>query len=145
MANAGTEGEVIKVTCAQWAAEIADDSEQSAAILADDYTEFNPNYPTRVDGKALNTRLGNAMAEGGGSMLAGEMANAKVQVYGDVAVLSYDFWGVNKDADGATSTNLAKSTRVCRRGDGQTEHCQGHNHDWASGQHGASSLVTAAI
>jgi len=110
--SAGTEEEVIKVTYAQWAAEIANDSEKAAAILADDYTEFNPIFPTRVDGKALNTRLGDAMAEGGGSMLAGEMANAKVQVYGDVAILTYNYLGVNKDADGATSTTLAKSTRV---------------------------------
>jgi len=112
LANAGTEEEVIKATYAQWAAEIAKDDAGSAAILADEYTEFNSNYPTRVDGKALNTRLYEAMAEGGGSMLAGEMANPKVQVYGDVAILTYNFLGVNKNADGETSTNLAKSTRV---------------------------------
>jgi len=100
------------VTYAQWAAQIAGDSDGAAAVMADDYTEFNPSYPTRVDGKALNTRLADAMDEGGGSMLAGEMANAKVQVYGDVAILTYNFLGVNKTADGETSTNLAKSTRV---------------------------------
>lgn len=111
-ANAGTAEEVIKVTYAQWAAEIANDLEASAAIMADDYTEFNSDYPIRVDGKALNTKLADAMAEGGGSMLAGEMANAKVQVYGDVAILTYNFLGVGKDADGKTSANLAKSTRV---------------------------------
>jgi ketosteroid isomerase-like protein len=61
---------------------------------------------------SINTRLGDAMAEGGGSMLAGEMANAKVQVYGDTAILTSSFPGVNKDADGATPTILAKSTRV---------------------------------
>jgi len=112
VAGAGTEEEVVKVTYAQWAAQIAGDSDGAAAVMADDYTEFNPSYPTRVDGKALNTRLADAMDEGGGSMLAGEMANAKVQVYGDVAILTYNFLGVNKTADGETSTNLAKSTRV---------------------------------
>jgi ketosteroid isomerase-like protein len=112
VANAGTEEEVIKVTYAQWAAEIAGDTEKAASILADDYTEFNQNFPTRVDGKALNARLADAMAAGGGSFLAGEMANAKVQVYGDVAILSYNFLGVTKDADGETSPMLAKSTRV---------------------------------
>ena len=80
--------------------------------MADDYTEFSPGYPTRIDGKALNMKLSNALAEGSGSMLAGEMANAKVQVYGDVAILTYNFLGVNKDADGETDVNLAKSTRV---------------------------------
>jgi len=111
-ANAGTEEEVIKVTYAQWAAEIAKDADGSAAILADDYTEFNSNFPTRIDGKALNTRLYDAMAEGGGGMLAGEMTNAKVQEYGNVAVLSYNFVGVTQDADGKTAPMLAKSTRV---------------------------------
>ena len=112
VASAGTEEEVIAATYAHWAANIAQDSEKAAAILADDYTQFNPNFPTRIDGKALNRRLADAMAEGGGHMLAGEMANAKVQVYGDVAILSYNFQGVNQDKDGATSTQLAKSTRV---------------------------------
>jgi len=112
VAGAGTEEEVIQLTYAQWNAEIAGDSDGANAILADDYTEFSPAYPTRVDGKALNTRLYNALDEGGGIMLAGEMANAKVQVYGDVAILTYNFLGVNKAADGETSTNLAKSTRV---------------------------------
>ena len=108
LANAGAEEEVIAVTYAQWAAEIANDADGSVAIMADDYTEF----PTRIDGKALNTKLSTALAEGGGQMLAGEMANAKVQVYGNVAILTYNFLGVNKDSDGETSPSLAKSTRV---------------------------------
>ena len=112
IANAGTEEEVIKVTYAQWAAEIAKDAEASTSIMADDYTEFNSDFPTRIDGKALNSRLAEALAEGGGSMLAGEMANAKVQAYGDVAILTYNFLGVTQDADGETEPMLAKSTRV---------------------------------
>jgi ketosteroid isomerase-like protein len=112
LANAGTEAEVIKLTYDQWAAEIAKDADASAAIMADDYTEFNADFPTRIDGKALNLRLAAALTEGGGSMLAGEMANAKVQVYGNVAILTYNFLGVNKNSDGETSPSLAKSTRV---------------------------------
>jgi len=112
IAGAGTEEEVIKITHAQWAAEIAKDADASAAILADDYTEFNANFPIRLDGKPLYTRLTDALAEGGGNMLAGEMANAKVQAYGDVAVLTYNFVGVTQDADGTTEPMLAKSTRV---------------------------------
>ena len=79
---------------------------------ADDYTEFNVNFPVRIDGKAFNSRLSDAMAEGGGKMLVGDMANAKVQVYGDVAILSYNFIGVAQNAEGETSPWLAKSTRV---------------------------------
>ena len=112
VANAGTEEEVIKLTYAQWAAEIAKDADGSAAIMADDYTEFNAAFPTRIDGKALNTTLADALAEGGGGMLAGEMTNAKVQAYGDVAILTYNFVGVTQDADGGTQPMLAKSTRV---------------------------------
>jgi len=95
VAGAGTEEEVIAVTYAQWAAEIA-----------------NSAFPTRIDGKALNTKLANALAEGGGGMLAGEMTNAKVQAYGNVAILTYNFVGVIQDADGGTEPMLAKSTRV---------------------------------
>jgi ketosteroid isomerase-like protein len=116
---AGTEEEVIKVTYSQWNAEIAGDTDKAASILADDYTEFNQNYPTLIDGKALNKRLADAMAEGGGSFLAGEMANEKVQVYGNVAILTYNFLGVTKDAEGETSPMLAKSTRVYVKQDGE--------------------------
>jgi len=35
-----------------------------------------------------------------------------VQVYGDVAILSYNFIGVDKDRDGKTESVFAKSTRV---------------------------------
>ena len=112
VAIAGTEEEVIKLTYQQWAAEIANDPAASAAILADDYTEFNPDFPTRIDGKALNTRLYAALAEGGGRALAGEMANAKVQVYGDVAILTYNYLGVLKNGEGEVAPSLAKSTRV---------------------------------
>ena len=118
IASAGTEEEVIKLAYAQWAAEIAGDDAAAESTLADDYTEFNPNFPTRVDGKARNSRLYAAMSEGGGSMLAGEMANAKVQVYGDVAILTYNFLGVNKGADGEVKPNLAKSTRVYAKQNG---------------------------
>jgi ketosteroid isomerase-like protein len=118
-ANAGTVDEVIKLTYDQWAAEAAGDQEASAAILADDYTEFNQDFPTRIDGKALNMRLYAALAEGGGGMLAGEMANAKVQAYGDVAILTYNFIGVAKDSDGEAEPMLAKSTRVYVKQDGK--------------------------
>ncbi len=119
VAGAGTAEEVIKVTYAQWAAEIAKDAEGSAAVMADDYTEFNAAFPIRIDGKALNTRLADALAEGGGSMLAGEMTNAKVQAYGDVAILTYNFVGVTQDADGETEPMLAKSTRVYVKQNGE--------------------------
>jgi hypothetical protein len=40
------------------------------------------------------------------------MLNPKVQVYGNVAILSYNYMGMTKDKDGKTTPNRAKSTRV---------------------------------
>ena len=41
-----------------------------------------------------------------------EMANEKVQVYGEVAILSYNYMGLDKDATGTVEPTRAKSTRV---------------------------------
>ena len=35
-----------------------------------------------------------------------------MQVYGDVAILTYNYVGVSQKKDGTTTPNLAKSTRV---------------------------------
>ena len=45
-------------------------------------------------------------------VVVAEMANPKVQVYGDVAILTYNYLGMNRDKDGETHANAAKSTRV---------------------------------
>ena len=83
--------------------------------VADDYTEFNSDFLTRLDGKAISARLSEAQAGGSGSLVAAEMTNEKVQVYGDVAILTYNFAGVSKNKDGETETTRAKSTRVSAR------------------------------
>src|SRR3970040_400934 len=80
--------EVIAVTKAQWAAEMKKNTAEAMKNIADDYTEFNSDYATRLEGKALSMRLSEATAGGSGGVVAAEMANAKVQVYGDVAILS---------------------------------------------------------
>jgi len=111
--------EVIAVTKAQWKAEMAKNTAEANKNVADDYTEFNSDYATRLEGKALSTRLSEATAGGSGGLVAAEMANAKVQVYGDVAILSYNFVGVSKDKDGKTEPTRAKSTRVYVKKGGQ--------------------------
>lgn len=102
---------VMALARAQWAAEIAGKSgaEQNAST-ADDYTEFNADYPTRLEGKAMSTQM--ADATGGDKAVFSDMQNAKVQVYGDTAILTYNFIGIRKDAAGKSSPNTAKSTRV---------------------------------
>jgi len=105
--------EVIAIAKAQWKAQI--EKKPVATIMqnvADEYTVFGQASPTRTDGKALNMRLGEAFFSGSGGRVAAEMANEKVQVYGDVAILSYNFIGVDKDKDGKTESVFAKSTRV---------------------------------
>ncbi len=118
--NEGAAKEVIAIVKAQWEAQ---SDKQPASVwmknIADEYTEFNPDSPTRLDGKALNGRLGDAFSSGSGEFIADEMVNEKVQVYGDVAILSYNYVGLTKDKDGKVEPSLAKSTRVYVKKDGK--------------------------
>lgn len=114
--------EVIAIVKAQWAAGIKDPTNVAEQMknVADDYTEFNADYATRLEGKALNMRLGEASGGSSVRTLASEMANPKVQLYnGDVAIVSYNYVGVTKDKDGKTESARAKSTRVYVRQGGK--------------------------
>lgn len=107
--------QIIAMVKAQWAAEIKDPTNVAEQMknVADDYTEFNGDYATRLEGKGLNMRLAEAGGLSSIRTLAGEMANPKVQVYNDdVAILSYNYVGILKDKDGKTEPSRAKSTRV---------------------------------
>lgn len=104
--------EVIAITKAQWAAENQRNVAEAMKNVADEYTEFNPDFATRLDGKAMSVRLAEANAKDSGQVLASEMANPKVQVYGDVAILSYNYAGVVQNKDGQVEPVRAKSTRV---------------------------------
>ena len=111
--------EVIAVTKAQWAAEAKKDVAAEMKNIADDYTVFDGAYPTRLDGKGINQRLAEGAASGSDTIVTAEMANEKVQVYGDVAILSYNYIGATKNKDGKVSPSLAKSTRVYVKQGGQ--------------------------
>src|SRR5438132_8019779 len=120
-ADQATADAVIAMTKAQWAAGIKDPtnvSEQSKD-MSDDYTEFNGQYATRLDGKAMNSRMTEASGKESGKTIASEMANPKVQVYnGNVAILTYNYAGLTMDKDGKTEPTRAKSTRVyVKKGD----------------------------
>ncbi len=106
---------VIAMVKAQWAADIKDPTSvaEQSKDQSDDYTEFNGQYATRVDGKAMNSRLTDGVAKGTDKRIAAEMLNPKVQVYnGDVAILTYNYAGLTQDKDGKTEPSRAKSTRV---------------------------------
>lgn len=111
-ANKAIEDEVIRLTKAAWAGNMEKNIATSVASLADDYTEFNGDYATRIEGKALNQRLYDGGNKGSGKLLAAEMLNPKVQVYGNTAILTYNYAGISQDKDGKVTPSRAKSTRV---------------------------------
>ncbi len=114
-ADQATTDAVIAMVKAQWAAEIKDptNAAEQTKDTADEYTEFNADYATRLDGKAMSVRLTEAAGKASGKTIAADMANPKVQVYnGTVAILTYNYVGVTQDKDGKTEPARAKSTRV---------------------------------
>lgn len=112
---------VIAMTKAQWAAGIKDQTNvaEQTKDMSDDYTEINGQYATRLDGKAMASRMAEAAGKDSGKTIGAEMANSKVQVYnGNVAILTYNYVGLTMDKDGKTEPSRAKSTRVfVKKGD----------------------------
>ena len=113
---------VIAMTKAQWAAGMKDPTNvaELSKDMSDEYTEFNGDYATRIDGKAMSMRLAEAGAKGSDKRIAAEMGNPKVQVYnGDVAILTYNYVGLTMGKDGKTEPSRAKTTRVFVKKDGK--------------------------
>ena len=110
--------EIMALARSQWASEIAGEPiAQQNATLADDYTEFNGDFPTLIVGKAMATRMGEVTPND--KAMFSDMQNGRVQVYGDTAILTYNFAGLRRAADGKVAPSLAKSTRVYVRQGGQ--------------------------
>ena len=109
--NPQVAAEVMALARAQWASEIAGaPMAQQNVSLADDYTEFNGDFPTLMVGKTTSTRMGEVTPYD--KAMYSDMQNARVQTYGDTAVLTYNFAGLRRAADGKIAPSLAKSTRV---------------------------------
>ncbi len=104
--------ELIGLTKAQWASDMAGDVSDGSQILHNECTMFVQAFPNRLDGKDLIYKFRNAEASGSDKMVLAEMANEKVQVYGDTAVLTYNFVGMSKNKDGVVTPIRSKSTRV---------------------------------
>ena len=116
--NPQVAAEITALARSQWASEIAGEPmSQQNTTLADDYTEFNGDFPTLLVGKAMSTRMGEVTPND--KAMFSDMQNARVQVYGDTAVLTYNFAGLRRAADGKVSPSLAKSTRVYVKTNGQ--------------------------
>lgn len=109
--NPQVAAEIMALARSQWASEIAGEPmAQQNATLADDYTEFNGDFPTLLVGKTMSTRMGEVTPND--KAMFSDMQNGRVQVYGDTAVLTYNFAGLRRAADGKVASSLAKSTRV---------------------------------
>ncbi len=104
--------EVIALTRAHWAAEMRKDAAAWGQNVADEYTVFEGAYPTRIDGKATMQHVVDGNFSGSDTLVTAEMANEKVQVYGDVAILSYNYIASVRSKEGKVSPAMAKSTRV---------------------------------
>ena len=109
--NPQVAAEIMALARAQWASEIAGEPmAQQNAQLAEDYTEFNGDFPTLLVGKAALTRMGEVTPND--KAMYSDLQNGRVQVYGDTAILTYNFAGLRRGADGKVNPSLAKSTRV---------------------------------
>ena len=116
--NPKVAAEIMALARAQWASEIAGRSTaQQNASLAEDYTEFNGDFPTLLVGKATATRMGEVTPND--KAMYSDMQNGRVQVYGDTAILTYNFAGLRRAPDGKVNPSLAKSTRVYVKQNGQ--------------------------
>ncbi|MEO5953221.1 MAG: nuclear transport factor 2 family protein [Chloroflexia bacterium] len=116
--NPQVAAEIMALARAQWASEIAGEPMvQQNVSLAEDYTEFNGDFPTLLVGKTMSTRMGEVTPYD--KAMFSDMQNGRVQVYGDTAVLTYNFAGLRRGPDGKVNPSLAKSTRVYVRQGGQ--------------------------
>ena len=109
--NPKVAAEVMALARAQWASEIAGQTTaQQNASLANDYTEFNGDFPSLIVGKDMANRMVDVTTND--KPMFSDMQNGRVQVYGDTAILTYNFAGLRRAADGKVTPSLAKSTRV---------------------------------
>ncbi|NJC04933.1 ketosteroid isomerase-like protein [Sphingomonas kaistensis] len=109
--NPQVSAEIMALARAQWAAEIAGAPiAQQNASMAEDYTEFNGDFPTLLVGKAMAMRMGDVALND--KAMFSDMQNPRVQTYGDTAILTYNFAGLRRAADGKVAPSLAKSSRV---------------------------------
>src|SRR5256714_13850034 len=95
-ADQATVDGVIAMVKAQWAAEIKDPTNvaEQSKDMSDDYTEFNGDYATRLDGKAMSSRLAEATGKTSGKTIAAGNANSQDQGYhGDGAILTFKYCG----------------------------------------------------
>ena len=103
---------VIRITKKEWAAGMQKNTAVALQNVAEDCTMWVPEFPNRLNGKEQIYITNEAQSTGTGEWILAEMSNEHVQVYGNVAVLSYNFFGAARDKDGKIENITAKSSRV---------------------------------
>ena len=104
--------QVIAITKAEWSSIMSKNASSAMKNVDEDCTMWVPDFPNRLDGKNLIYNLTEAETQGTGELIFAEMSNEHVQVYGDVAILSYNYMGLAKDKEGKVEPTTAKSSRV---------------------------------
>ncbi len=103
---------VIALAKAEWAASMQKNTAAALANVAEECTLWVPEFPNRINGKEQLYAVNEAQSSGSGQLILAQMSNEHVQVYGDVAILSYNFFGASREADGKVENITAKSSRV---------------------------------
>ena len=80
--------------------------------VAEECTTWLPEFPNRINGKAQLYATNEARQSGSGAWILAQMSNELVQQYGDVAILTYNFFGASREKDGKIENITAKSSRV---------------------------------
>ena len=89
---------------------------QQLVSLADDYTEFNGGL-SRPCWSARTCRRRDGRHRPYDKAMYSDMQNARVQVYGDTAILTYNFAGIRAGADGKSKPALGEvDSRLCEGG-----------------------------
>lgn len=103
---------VVSITKAEWAALMSKNTASAMKDIHRDCTMWVPEFPNRLNGKDSIYKFTDVSTGGAGSLVMMEMANEKVQVFGNTAILTYNFMGMLKDKEGKVSPTLTKSSRV---------------------------------
>jgi ketosteroid isomerase-like protein len=104
------EKEILDVVQKEWAAELKGDLDGMLKNKSRDVTVFDTSTPYRTDYATDNALIKSGMPSS--KVLTEHMANPKVQVYGDTAILTYNFIGMSKGSDGKVSVDHNRATRV---------------------------------
>jgi len=122
--NAQVEREILDTVQKEWAAEMKGDADGMIKSKSKDVTIFDLGNPYRTDYTVDNSVLRIELKSG--AVLAEHMINPKVQVFGDVAILTYNFVGMSRGSDGKISHDYNRATRVYHKEGGQWMLVHGH-------------------